>query len=161
MDGAGPPIAPPGLSGDPAAGARAIADERGQFGRDFADQRNGDRLTGQERAELQRQQAQAFQENVQLRRQLAQEYAAAVRNGAQLPANASATLRNELKADLEQFKVEFRLGRDEWQKLRDQWIADRDALTPEEWTQRRLDWFAFRDAWIDRQRQFAQARADD
>jgi len=163
-NGGGPPIDPPGLSSDPLAAAREIAEQRGQFGRDFAEEQRGlhqPDLTGQERAELQRQQAQALQDNVRIRREQAEEFAATVRGGVRLPANASEVLRNELKADLEQWKAEFRVGRDEWQAMRDQWLADRDELTAEQWAQRRAEWFAARDAWIASQRQFAQARSDD
>src|SRR5215204_436062 len=55
--GAGPPMTPPGQTADPRGSARDIAEARGQFGRDFADRQREDRLTGPQRAELQRQRA--------------------------------------------------------------------------------------------------------
>lgn len=162
-NGGGPPIDPPGLSSDPLEAARAIAQDRGQFGRDFAEEQRGihqPELTGPERAEIQRQRAAQYYENAQIRREQAQQYSSAMHHGAQLPRNAAATLRNELKADMESWRDTFTVGRAEWQAMRDQWLVDRDSLTAEQWAQRRLDWFAARDAWIARNRAWAQARSD-
>jgi len=162
-NGGGPPIDPPGLSSDPLEAARAIAEDRGQFGLDFAqDQRDAHQpeLTGPEQAALQRERAAQYYDNAQIRRAQAQQYSQAMRNGAELPPDAAKTLRDELKADMEVWRETFRVGREEWQDLRDQWIADRDSLTPEQWAQRRLDWFVFRDAWA-AQHGYSQARLED
>jgi hypothetical protein len=157
--GAGPPIAPPGLgSGDARDAARAIAEQRGAFGRDFADDRSG--LTGSERAAFQREQAAQYFAAAQARREQAQQYSTALHNGARLPADAAKDLRAALRADMEAWREAFRVDRQEWQDLRDQWIADRDELTTEQWAQRRLDWFVFRDAWA-AQHGYSTARAGD
>lgn len=65
-----------------------------------------------------------------------------------------------MKEDMEAFRDAFRVGRQEWQALRDQWLVDRASLTPEQWAQRRLDWFAMRDSWIASRTGWAQARRD-
>lgn len=162
-NGGGPPMDPPGLSSDPLEAARAIAEDRGQFGRDFAQEQRGihqPELSGPERAEIQRQRAAQYYENAQIRREQAQQYSTAMRNGAQLPSNAAKTLRDELKADMESWRDTFSVGRQEWQAMRDQWLVDRESLTAEQWAQRRLDWFAARDAWVAKNRAWAQARSD-
>jgi len=125
--GAGPPISPPGQStfGDhgASASAREIASQRGEFGRTFAQDR---RMTPQER--------QAF---VQERRTLAQQYAAAARAGRALPVNSDRKIRDALSDDINAWRDEFRVGRTEWQAMRNQWIVDRASLTPQQWAQRR------------------------
>lgn len=148
--GAGPPISPPGHSvrGDHGASdaARDIAAQRGQFGRDFAADR---RMTPEQRQAM-----------VQERRSLAVQYAQAARAGRALPRNADRDIRQALKDDIDLWREEFRVGRSQWQAMRDQWIVDRKDLTPEQWAQRRADWFSVRDAWIATNKARAQARAD-
>jgi hypothetical protein len=90
----------------------------------------------------------AYQENLRLRRQQAEQYAAAARSGVPLPPDAATTLRNELAADIEQWRAEFRVGRKEAQAMRAQWLVERDSLTALQWAQRRVDWWAARDAWV-------------
>lgn len=146
--GAGPPMSPPGQStfGDrgASASARDIASQRGEFGRNFAaDQR----MTPEQRQEM-----------VQDRRSLAMQYAKAARAGRGLPANADRNIRAALSDDIDLWRDQFRLGRSEWQAMRDQWIVDRKSLTPEQWAQRRADWFATRDTWIAANRANAQSR---
>lgn len=136
--GAGPPISPPGQStmGDHGASnaGRDIAAQRGQFGRDFAADR---RINPEQRQAM-----------VQERRSLAMEYAQAARAGRPLPRNADRDIRTALGSDINEWRDEFKVGRAEWQAMRDQWIVDRESLTPAQWAQRRADWFANRDAWI-------------
>lgn len=148
--GAGPPISPPGLSGGGMGTrdlARGIADQRGQFGRDFAAQQH---LTANElRAQAQQHRADAMA------------MAQAVRGGADLPESAAARIRAALKADIEAWREEFRVGRQAWQAMRDQWLVDRASLTAEQWAQRRADWFAARDAWIATQKATAMARRNN
>jgi hypothetical protein len=93
------------------------------------------------------QQKAAYQENLRIRREQAEQYAAAARSGVPLPADAPATLRNELAADIEQWRAEFRVGRKEAEAMRGEWLVARDSLTAVEWAQRRVDWWAARDAW--------------
>lgn len=144
--GAGPPISPPGhdAMGDRGASSSAhdIASQRGEFGRTFAAERH---MTPEQR--------QAF---VQERRSLAMQYAQAARAGRRLPANADRDIRTALSQDIDEWRDEFRVGRGEWQAMRDRWIADRRSLTPAQWAQRRADWFAARDAWIGQHRTWAQ-----
>lgn len=146
--GAGPPISPPGRSdmGDRGAStsARDIASQRGAFGRDFAADR---RVSPEQRQAM-----------VQERRSLAMQYAQAARAGRPLPRNADRDIRTELGSDINEWRDEFKVGRAEWQAMRDQWIVDRKLLTPAQWAQRRADWFATRDAWIARNRERASIR---
>ena len=90
----------------------------------------------------------AYQENLRVRREQAQQYAAAARNGVPLPRDAAETLRRELEADIEQWRAEFAVGRQDWQAMREQWLAAPDSLTALQWAQRRADWWAARDAWV-------------
>lgn len=146
--GAGPPIAPPGQAGGGMGTsdlARGIADQRGQFGRDFAGQQ---RLTAAEHQAI-----------AQQHRADAMAMAQAVRGGANLPDSASGRIRAALKEDIAAWREQFRVGRQEWQAMRDQWLVDRDSLTPEQWAMRRADWFAARDAWIATQKATAMARS--
>ena len=147
--GAGPPIAPPGQTRDGASArdaAHAIADQRGEFGRTFAEQQ---RMNAADRQAL-----------AQERRATAMRFAEAAHAGRRLPPHADRDIRNALKDDIDSFRDEFRLGRSEWQALRDQWIADRASLTPEQWAQRRADWFTARDNWIATHRDRVQMRDD-
>jgi hypothetical protein len=126
--------------------AHDIASQRGEFGRTFAANR---RMTPEQR--------QAF---VQERRSLAMQYAQAARAGRALPRNADRDIRAALSDDIDEWRDDFRVGRSEWQAMRDRWIADRETLTPAQWAQRRADWFAARDAWIAQHRTRAQTRGD-
>ena len=148
--GAGPPITPPGQMGGGMStrdAARGIADQRGQFGRDFANQQ---RLTPDQ-----------LRAQAQQRRTQAMTMAQAVRGGADLPDSAAARIRAAMKDDIEAWREEFRVGRQEWQAMRDQWLVDRNSLTAEQWAQRRADWFAARDAWIAAQKNAAMARRNN
>lgn len=153
--GAGPPMTPPGQMGLGAGTADyargTIANQRGQFGRDLANQQ---RLTPEER----RQRAEQFRVMGMQHRQQALELAAAVRAGAPLPPHAAERIRQALENDLQLWREEFEVGRREWQAMRDRWLADRSSLSPQEWALRRADWFAARDAWIQAQRDWAQSQ---
>lgn len=145
--GAGPPMMPPGRAGggfDTSGSARGIAGEQGSFGRDFARQ--------------QRMTAQQYRQRAQDRRADALAYSQSVRSGAPVPDNASGKIRSALKGDIRDWRDEFQVGRKDWMQVRDQWLVDRESLTPRQWAQRRVDWFQFRDAWIARQKSWAKAR---
>jgi hypothetical protein len=145
--GAGPPITPPGQMGGGMStrdAARGIADQRGQFGRDFAIQQH---LTADELR------AQATQHRAD-----AMAMAQAVRSGTDLPDSAASRIRAAMKDDIEAWREEFRVGRQDWQAMRDQWLLDRSSLTAEQWAMRRADWFAARDAWVAAQKSTAMAR---
>lgn len=145
--GAGPPITPPGQMGggmDTRDLARGIADQRGQFGRDFAQQQH---LTAAQRQAM-----------AQQHRTDAMALAQAVRGGADLPDSAAGRIRAALKEDIDAWREQFTVDRQAWQSMRDQWLLDRGSLTAEQWAMRRADWFAARDAWIAAQRARAMAR---
>lgn len=145
--GAGPPITPPGQMGggmNTSNHAQDIASQRGQFGRDFADQQ---RLTSdQYRAQAAQHRADALA--------LAQ----AARSGAPIPANAAGRIRMALQQDIQAWRDQFTVGRKDWQAMRDQWLADRGGMTAQDWAQRRADWFAARDAWVATQKTWASSR---
>ena len=146
--GAGPPISSPGRTemGDRGASttARDIAAQRGAFGRDFAAER---RFSPEQRQAM-----------AQERRSLAMQYAQAARAGRSLPRNADRDIRKALGDDIDDWRDEFKVGRADWQAMRDQWIVDRSTLTPAQWAQRRADWFATRDGWIARNKDYAATR---
>jgi len=145
--GAGPPISPPGLAGmgqGTSDLARDIASQRGQFGRDFAEQQ---RLT---HAQLQQQATQHRADAMAL--------AQAARAGANIPANAGPRIKTALRFDIDAWREQFQVDRKAWQTMRDAWLAERPNMTARDWAQRRADWFAARDAWIANQRTTAMAR---
>ena len=151
--GGGPPMSPPGLAGGgpgTADLAHGIASQKGQFGRDFA---STQKLTPEERSAR----AAEYQAEAQQRRADAMVWAQAARAGRPLPTNADRDIRAAMKADMEAWREAFNVGRTDWQAMRDQWLVDRDTLTPQEWAQRRVDWFAARDAWISSQKAWAMA----
>jgi hypothetical protein len=92
----------------------------------------------------------AYQENLRVRRLQAEQYAAAARSGVPLPPDAADTLRRELAADIEQWRAEFHVGRNEADAMRSEWLVERDSLSAVQWAQRRVDWWAARDAWVAR-----------
>lgn len=144
--GAGPPITPPGQMGLGAGTsdfARGIGDQRGQFGRDFANQ--------------QRMTAQQYQALAEQHKRQALELAAAVRAGAPLPPHAAGRLRQAMQHDLQLWREQFQVGRQQWQAMRDQWLAERGTVSAQEWALRRAAWFAARDNWIAAQRAWAQS----
>ena len=144
--GAGPPISPPGRSGmDASSAASDIASQRGSFGRELATRQH---LSPQE-----------YQALAQERRSVATQYAQAVRAGRKLPAHSDRDIRTALGQDIDSWRSEFKVGRTEWQGMRDAWIVDRASLTPQQWAQRRADWFNTRDAWIAKNKAYAQSRA--
>lgn len=106
---------------------------------------NGDAVARSAEQEARRS---AYQENLRVRREQAQQYAAAARNGVPLPPEAAATLRQELQADIEQWRAEYRVGHEEWQAMRERWLVAADTLSALQWAQRRVDWWSARDAWV-------------
>lgn len=153
--GAGPPISPPGQSGGAGSAERAgsIASQRGQFGRDFADQQ---RLTATQRAEQRRLDVAEYRGQSERRKADALAYAQAARGNRALPASAARDIRSALKRDMEDWRETFSVGRSDWQAMRDQWLVDKDSLTPEQWAVQRANWFSARDAWIASQKEWAQ-----
>jgi len=97
--------------------ARALGDRQGNAA-----------ATAQQRA--------AYQENLRIRRQQAEQYAAAGRSGVPPPPDARAALRNELAADIEQWRAEFRVGHKEAEGMRREWLVDGDSLSALQWAQR-------------------------
>lgn len=145
--GAGPPMTPPGSYGAGAGAAdyaHGIASQQGQFGRDFAAQQ---KLT-----------ADQYRVQAAQHRADALALAQAARSGAHIPASAAGRIRAALKADIQAWRDEFTVGRKDWQAMRDQWLVDRNSLTPQLWALQRANWFAARDAWIANQKTWARAR---
>ena len=145
--GAGPPMTPPGQSGGgfgTSNAARDIADQRGQFGRDFAQQQH---LT-----------AAQYQAQAQQHRADALALAQAARNGDRIPASAAGRIRTALADDIDAWRDQFKVDRSNWQAMRDQWLVNRGSLTPQQWAEQRAAWFQARDAWIANQKSWAQAR---
>lgn len=90
----------------------------------------------------------AYLENLRVRREQAEQYATAAHNGAALPPDAAAALRGELAADIEQWRVEFGVRRNDARAMRDEWLVAPDSLTAIEWADRRVAWWTARDAWV-------------
>ena len=135
-DRRGPPVTPPGRTDNPRDAARDIAEQRGQFGRDFAARQGSERAReARERSAERRDRAFAMRD--------------AARRGEGMDMSSD-DIREELRGDMEGWRDEFRIDRASWQQLRDQWIADRDSLTKEQWAERRAQWFDVRDAWVER-----------
>ena len=153
--GAGPPITPPGQMGLGAATADyardTIASQRGQFGRDLANQQ---RLSPEQR----RQRAEQLRAMAEQHKHQALELAAAVRAGAALPPHAAERIRQAMDVDLQLWREQFQVGRQEWQRMRNDWLAERGTTSAQEWALRRAAWFAARDNWIAAQRAWAQSR---
>jgi hypothetical protein len=151
--GAGPPITPPGRDGGMGAMDRAhdIANQRGEFGRTFAEQQRMN-------ADQHRLQAQQYQMLAQQRRAEAMATAQVARSGRMLTDEDGKRIRSALKQDMEAWRDAFRVGRSDWQAMRDQWLVDRASLSPQQWAEQRARWFAARDAWIANQRTMASNR---
>jgi len=94
------------------------------------------------------------------RRDAARAQAAALKAGRGASASPK-DIRNELKEDMDAWRDQFRIGRADWQRERDQWLSEREGMTAADWAARRADWFAARDAWIAQQVDRAQARGGD
>lgn len=154
--GAGPPMSVPGRSAEPMGSARDIAGQRGQFGRDFAEQQ---RQTQAERAQMIRDRIENYSSQSSDRRAEAFARRDAAKNGA-APGLSSKELRAEFKADMEEWRDAFGIGRRDWQEQRNQWIVDADSLTPQQWAEHRATWFEARDAWIAKQKDWAASRGD-
>lgn len=153
--GNGPPISPPGQSGGMGSSERAggIASQRGGFGRDFAEQR---RLSAADFAEQRRLDVTNYRGQSEQRKAEALAYAQAARGNRELPGKASKEVRSALKADMESWRDTFNVDRKEWQAMRDQWLVDRETLTPRQWADQRASWFAARDSWIAAHKDWAQ-----
>jgi len=154
-NGNGPPMSPPGQMGGAGSSDRAgdIAGQRGDFGRQFGQEQ---RMTAAQRAEQTRMNVNNYRGQSEQRRAQALQYAQAARGNADLPAKASKEIRSALKSDMESWRETFQVDRKEWQAMRDQWLVDRDTLTPQQWAEQRANWFAARDAWIESQKDWAQ-----
>lgn len=154
--GSGPPMSVPGRSSDANSTARDISRQRGQFGRDFAEQQ---KMTRAEEAKLFRSRAAEYQAESSGRRTEAMALAAAAREGK--PVNQSAKeIRSGLKRDLTEWRDTFRIDRKSWQDIRDKTLADEGDLTPAQWAERRAEWFDARDQWIEKQKDWASKSSD-
>ena len=150
--GNGPPMTPPGQTSDPRGAAADIAGQRGAYGRTLASTRQP---TQAEQARALRDQLTHYQSSSNARRDAALAQAAALKAGR---GTAKADdVRDDLKQDMEAWRDQFRIGRADWQKQRDQGLTERDGMTAADWAARRADWFAARDAWIAKQTAWAQA----
>jgi hypothetical protein len=79
--------------------------------------------------------------------------------GAGLPANLSAkVIRDALAQDMEDWRKEFKIGRAEYEALRNEILVEESALSPTQWADRRAQWFEVRDAWIGQELQQAIAQ---
>ena len=141
----------PGRSADPMGGARDIASQRGEFGREFGAQQ---RQSQAQQANAIREKLDKYASSTKGSRDEAIARRDALKSGTR-PGLSSAELREAFKDDMEEWRDAFRIGRADWQAQRDQWLVDAETLTPEQWTQRRADWFDMRDAWIAQQRERA------
>lgn len=101
-----------------------------------------DRLPNAEQA------AAKFERAAQARRANAMQLAEIARQGEPFPANTSEKIRGALSDDIDQWRAEFHVDRKAWRVMRDQWLPDRDTLTPQQWALKWADWFDARDAWI-------------
>lgn len=150
--GAGPPMTPPGQMGmgsgtaDYARGN--IADQRGQFGRDFADRQRDQAM----------QRVEQYSSRADVRRAEALAMADAARAGRPIRADA-ANVRRAFEQDLKAWRDAFRIDRTGWQQQRQQWLDSRGDMSAAEWAVLRANWFAARDAWIQQQVGLAQSRA--
>jgi len=154
-NGNGPPMAPPGQMGGAGSSDRAggIAAQRGEFGRTFAQEQ---RMNATQRAEQTRMNVTRYRGQSEQRRAEALQYAQSARGNANLPAKSSKEIRSALKSDMESWRETFQVGRKEWQAMRDQWLVNRNTLSPQQWAEQRANWFAARDAWIESQKDWAQ-----
>lgn len=155
--GAGPPMTVPGRTADPSTTAQEIASQQGQFGRDFAEQQQ---MNQAEQAQMMRDRAAEFVASSEERKLEAFARRDAARAGQ--PINMSSKeIRAELKEDMEEWRETFRIGRSDWQQLRDEILVDAGELTPEQWADRRAQWFEIRDAWIAEQTGWAQSHGNN
>lgn len=111
----------------------------------------------QEFAELQKKSPEELKAMAANHRKSAEALATAARTGATIPATAKDRIRGALAEDIAAWRAEFRLGRQEWQKMRDQWLGGNGAKTANDWAIRRAEWFAARDSWITKQTTVALA----
>ena len=139
-----PPIAQPVLSvTDARNAAQNAAPQRDESGQDFA--------------ELQKRSPDELKAMAANHRKAAEALATAARAGATIPLTAKDRIRGALAEDIAAWRAEFRVGRQEWQGMRNQWLDDNSTTTPRDWAIRRADWFTARDAWITKRKTFAMA----
>lgn len=118
-----------------------IATDSGRLGRNVAAQQ---RLAAEQR----RTEVEAYRASAQQRRIDALAMAENARRGARLSDDDARRIRAALKDDMEAWREAFRVGRADWQAMRNQWLVDRAALTPAQWATQRAQWFVARDRWI-------------
>lgn len=113
--------------------------------------------SNQEFAELQKKSPEELESMAANHRKSAEALATAARAGATIPSTAKDRIRGALAEDIAAWRAEFRLARQEWQAMRDQWLGDNGTKTANDWAIRRADWFAARDSWIAKQTTVALA----
>jgi len=155
--GAGAPGGVPGWNSDPRSAAGEVADSHGAFGREHAEQRQ---LTQAEQAQLLSDRADELRNQSAKRRADAFALRDKMRAGHGSSMSAK-DIRQALRQDMEDWRDAFRISREDWQGQRDQWLVDRESLTPEQWAERRAMWFEARDSWIADQVTRAKAMAAD
>jgi hypothetical protein len=150
--GASPPIMPPdhiSMDPGPADAARDTAPgQRDQFGRAIVDERGDPTMERVGR----------YRERSAARRTQTDAMAEAARAGRPVPADA-AQIRQAFHEDMETWRDAFRIGSQDWQQQRQQWIDSQGQLSASEWAIRRADWFAALDTWIDQQAATARGPA--
>jgi hypothetical protein len=151
-NGAGPPMTVPGQTDDPRSAASDIASQRGQFGRDFAQQQ---KMNQADQARMIRDRVRDYTTSTDRDRTEALKMRDEARTGKPVR-QSSQEIRAQLKQDMENWRDTFKVGRKDWQQVRDQILVDAGTLTPAQWAERRAQWFDARDQWIAKQVEWAQ-----
>lgn len=60
-------------------------------------------------------------------------------------------IRAQLAQDMEDWRKTFKIGKAEYEGLRDQILVEERQLTSRQWADRRAQWFELRDEWISQQ----------
>lgn len=153
--GSGPPIAQPGQSDNALGTAEQIAQQRGDFGRSFADNRGPSQA---EQARMLRERVGNYRDASADRRQDAFAGRDAARQGLEMSMSAR-DIRGALQEDMEAWREAFNISREDWQSQRDTWLVDADEYSAQEWAERRAMWFEARDTWIEEQVGWADDRS--
>lgn len=127
---------------DNGANAQQMMDRQGSLNHDFA--------RGGKRAQAYREKLEAFGTQSAGRRAEALALRDAARSGQPVALSAKA-IRDALQQDMEDWRKTFRIGRAEYESLRNEILVEETALTPTQWADRRAQWFEVRDAWMAQQ----------
>lgn len=148
--GAADRVAIPSQSAGPhGANAQDAIDRQGDLSRNFA--------PGAKRAQAYRTQLEQFADQSADRRSQALALREDALAGKPLPLS-SKEIRDLLQQDMEDWRKAFKIGRQDYEGLRDEILVPEDALTPAQWADRRAQWFELRDQWIAQQIEAAKAQ---